>query len=674
MFPHLFSPIRINNLEVKNRVAYPALGLLYSYDGKLNDRYYEYFREKARGGAGIVTVGPVGIDRAGSGVIVLSLANDESIEPFRKLATIIKDSGARAWVQLFHAGAYAFSIILDGEKPVAPSEVYSKYSKETPRALTIGDIKELQQAYVSAALRAKEAGFDGVEIIASAGYLITQFLSPLKNLRTDEYGGSFENRVRFPREVIERVRSAVGPDYPLAVRMAGNDFVPGSNTDLETPRFAREYEKAGIDLINVTGGWHEARVPQLPMELPRGGYSYLALNIKKEVSVPVMASNRIPRPELAERMIRDGSCDMVNLGRVLIADPYWPEKARGGRQDEIRPCVACNQGCTDTIFSAKPVFCIVNPRAGFEAERNVEKAERPGKVMVIGAGPGGLEAAVTAVRAGHSVELYEKGGEIGGQLWIAGAPPHKEELWEIIHYYKTMLAKLDITVHLNTEVTVGFIKTKKPDHVIVAEGAAPLMPPIEGLDDPCVVSSWKVLGENPMLGKRIAVIGGGAVGLETALFLAAKGTLSPEMVHFLMAHEAENPDRIRELMFRGSKQVTVFEMLPKIGKDIGKSTRWVIKTALNRHGVEALTGSRVVSIKNGTVVYEREGREHRREFDNVVLASGSRPVKKLSEALAKEGISFTAVGDCVRPAKINDAIHEGFLAALAIGRVPVEVK
>jgi len=393
-----------------------------------------------------------------------------------------------------------------------------------------------------------------------------------------------------------------------------------------------------------------------------------------EVSVPVMASNRIPRPELAERMIRDGSCDMVNLGRVLIADPYWPEKARGGRQDEIRPCVACNQGCTDTIFSAKPVFCIVNPRAGFEAERNVEKAERPGKVMVIGAGPGGLEAAVTAVRAGHSVELYEKGGEIGGQLWIAGAPPHKEELWEIIHYYKTMLAKLDITVHLNTEVTVGFIKKKKPDHVIVAEGAAPLMPPIVGLDDPCVVSSWKVLGENPMLGKRIAVIGGGAVGLETALFLAAKGTLSPEMVHFLMAHEAENPDRIRELMFRGSKQVTVFEMLPKIGKDIGKSTRWVVKTALNRHGVEALTGSRVVSIKNGTVVYEREGREHRREFDNVVLASGSRPVKKLSEALAKEGISFTAVGDCVRPAKINDAIHEGFLAALAIGRVPVEVK
>jgi len=674
MFPHLFSPIRINNLEVKNRVAYPALGLLYSYDGRLNDRYYEYFREKARGGAGIVTVGPVGIDRPGSGVIVLSLANNESIEPFRKLAAIIKDSGARAWVQLFHAGAYAFSIILDGEKPVAPSEVYSRYSKETPRALTIGDIKELQQTYVNAALRAKDAGFDGVEIIASAGYLITQFLSPLKNLRTDEYGGSFENRVRFPREVIEKIRAAVGPDYPLAVRMAGNDFVPGSNTDLETPQFARVYEKAGIDLINVTGGWHEARVPQLPMELPRGGYSYLALNIKKEVSVPVMASNRIPRPELAERMIRDGSCDMVNLGRVLIADPYWPEKARGGRQDEIRPCVACNQGCTDTIFSAKPVFCIVNPRAGFEGERNVVKAEKTQRVMVVGAGPGGLEAAVTASRAGHNVELYEKGDEIGGQLWIAGAPPHKEELWEIVQYYKTMLAKLDITVHLNAEVTVGVIKKKKPDHVIVAEGATPLMPPVEGLDDPCVVSSWKVLGENPMLGKRIAVIGGGAVGLETALFLAAKGTLSPEMVHFLMAHEAENPDRIRELMFRGSKQVTVFEMLPKIGKDIGKSTRWVVKTALNRHGVEALTGSRVLSIKNGTVVYEREGREHRREFDNVVLASGSRPVKKLSEALAKEGIAFTAVGDCVRPAKINDAIHEGFLAALAIGRVPVEVK
>ncbi|MCU0843747.1 MAG: FAD-dependent oxidoreductase [Spirochaetes bacterium] len=672
MFPHLFSPITINGLEVKNRVAYPALGLLYSYDGTLNDRYYEYFREKAKGGAGIVTVGPVGIDMAGSGLIVLSLAGDEAIEPFKKLTTIIKDAGARAWVQLFHAGAYAFSVILDGERPVAPSEVYSKYSKETPRALTIEDINNLQQTYVNAALRAKEAGFDGIEIIASAGYLITQFLSPLKNLRTDEYGGSFENRVRFPREVIERIRSAVGPGYPLAVRMAGNDFVPGSNTDLETPQFARVYEQAGVDLINVTGGWHEARVPQLPMELPRGGYAYLALNIKKEVSVPVMASNRIARPDLAERMIRDGACDMVNLGRVLIADPYWPEKARAGRQDEIRPCVACNQGCTDTIFSAKPVFCIVNPRAGYEAERNIGRAETSLRVMVVGAGPAGLEAAVTAAQTGHTVELYEKSDEIGGQLWIAGAPPHKEELWEIVNYYKTMLVKLAIPVHLNTEVTIELIKKINPDQVIVAEGAAPLMPPIGGLDDPCVISSWKVLGENPILGKRIAVIGGGAVGLETALFLAAKGTLSAEMVHFLMAHEAESPERIRELMFHGSKRVTVFEMLPKIGKDIGKSTRWVVKTALQRYGVEALTGARVVSIKDGVVTYEREGGEHRLEFDNVVIASGSRSVKKLSEALEKEGVACTAIGDCVRPAKINDAIHEGFLAALAIGRVPLE--
>ncbi len=270
MFPHLFSPIRINNLEVKNRVAYPALGLLYSYDGKLNDRYYEYFREKARGGAGIVTVGPVGIDRAGSGVIVLSLANDESIEPFRKLATIIKDSARAPGAALPCRGVRVFHHPRRRE-PVAPSEVYSKYSKETPRELTIGDIKELQQTYVNAALRAKEAGFDGVEIIASAGYLITQFLSPLKNLRTDEYGGSFENRVRFPREVIERVRSAVGPDYPRAVRMAGNDFVPGSNTDLETPRFAREYEKAASTSSTLPAAGTRRACPSFRWSFPAAG-------------------------------------------------------------------------------------------------------------------------------------------------------------------------------------------------------------------------------------------------------------------------------------------------------------------------------------------------------------------------------------------------------------------
>jgi 2,4-dienoyl-CoA reductase (NADPH2) len=354
MYPCLFSPIRINTLEIKNRIAYPSLGLLYSTDGKLNDRYYNYFAERAKGGAGLVTVGPVGVDYVGSGAIALSLTHDEAIADFRKLTAIIKDGGARAWIQLFHAGAYSHPMFIGGQQPMAPSAVYSRYSQTTPREMTIADIKQAQKNFAQAAVRAKEAGFDGVEILASAGYLISQFLSERTNQRTDDYGGSFENRVRFPRELIELLRKRLGPEYPLTIRMAGNDFVRDSNTDTDTPEFARIYEKAGVDAINVTGGWHESRVPQLPMHLPRAAFAFLSLNIKKAVSVPIIASNRISDPDKAEQIIKDGYADMVNLGRVLIADPLWPQKAFEGKAKEIRPCVGCSQGCTDQVFSGRP--------------------------------------------------------------------------------------------------------------------------------------------------------------------------------------------------------------------------------------------------------------------------------------------------------------------------------
>ena len=666
MYKYLFSPIRINSVEIKNRIAYPSLGLLYSYDSKLNDRYYNYFAERARGGAGLVTVGPVGVDFLGSGLLGLSLANDDAIASFEKLSGIIHKGGAKAWVQLFHAGAYSHPMLIDGKEPIAPSPIFSAYSRVTPREMTIEDIHTVQNAFVLAALRAKTAGFDGVEVIASAGYLITQFLSPLRNQRTDDYGGSFENRTRFPRELIEMMRAALGPDFPITIRMAGNDFVPGSTSDAETPKIAVVYEHAGVDAINITGGWHESRVPQLPMELPRSAYAYLALNIKQAVSIPVMASNRIADPQTAERILTDGYADMVNLGRVLIADPEWPLKAFEGRDNEIRPCVACSQGCTDQVFSGQPVFCIGNPRAGFEGERRIEKAAVPRRVMVVGAGPGGLEAAVTAATAGHKVEIYEKSADIGGQLWMAGAPPHKREILEFIRYYTAMIHKFQIPLHLNSTVDMNMIRQKQPDFVLIAEGAEALIPPIPGAMDPDVLNAWDVLRNNPPLGKRVAIIGGGAVGLETALFVAAKGTISPEILYFLFTYEAESVERLRGLMFRGASRVTVFEMLPKAGKDVGKSTRWILTDNLKRYGIKVNTSTKVSSICQGTITCERDGISSQEVFDTVILASGSRPLQQLSNEIATLGIPYATVGDCIRPGKINDAIHGGFLAALRI--------
>jgi 2,4-dienoyl-CoA reductase (NADPH2) len=664
MFDNLFSPITINKTVVKNRITYPALGLLYSYDGTLNDKYLHFYAERARGGAGIVTVGPVGFDIVGTGKVILLIDSDDKIPDFQKLASLIKKEGARSWIQLFHAGAYSYSKFLGGPDPIAPSPIYSKYSKLVPREMTLDDIRETQEGFVNAAVRAKEAGFDGVEIIASAGYLITQFLSPLKNQRTDAYGGSFENRVRFPREIFEMMRKRLGPDYPISVRMAGNDFVEGSNTSSETPAIAKVYESAGVNLISVTGGWHEAHIPQLPMDAPRSVYSYLALNIKREVSVPVSASNRISDPFSAEQLIKDGYCDIVNLARILIADPYWPKKAKEGLVEEIRPCVACNQGCTDSIFSGKPVYCIANPRAGYEGERNIPEANPPKKIMVIGAGPAGLEAATRAAEAGHRVELYEKSDRIGGQLWIAGTPPHKHEIWELINYYDALLDKYDIDVFLEHEVDIDLIKKQKPDHVIVAEGAEPLKPRIEGIDDPKVVSAWDVLMYDPMLGNNIAVIGGGAVGLETAEFLAAKGTLTPEAMHFLFLYQAETVERLRELCSRGTKKVTVFEMLPKAAKDVGRSTRWVLMGSVTRYGISLITGAKVTSLKNGQVNFERDGKTDSMQFDTIVNAVGSRSVRRVADAMITTGIPYTVIGDCNRPAQIDKAIHEGFMAVM----------
>ena len=666
MYRYLFSPIQINQLEIKNRVAYPSLGLLYSKNGKLNDRYFNYFKERANGGAGLVTVGPVGVDFIGSGAIALSLANDDAISDFKKLTGIIKDGGARAWVQLFHAGAYSHPMYIDGQQPVAPSAVYSRYSQTTPREMTLEDIHQVQENFTLAAERAKEAGFDGIEILASAGYLITQFLSPRTNTRSDDYGGSFENRVRFPRELIERVRKRVGPEYPLTIRMAGNDFVRDSNTDTETPEFAKIYEQAGVDAINVTGGWHESRVPQLPMHLPRAAFAFLALNIKKAVSVPIMASNRISDPESAEAIIKDGYADMVNLGRVLIADPEWPRKALEARADEIRPCIGCSQGCTDEIFSGRAVFCVGNARAGFEGQRQLSKTDNPQKVMIVGAGAGGLEAALTAAIRGHQVEIYEKDSDIGGQLWIAGAPPHKQEILEFIRYYRAQIDKHKIPLHLNTAVDSEVIKRQDPDYIILAEGAQPLLPQIDGYDDPCVYSAWQVLKSNPVLGKSVAVIGGGSVGLETAVFIAAKGTLTPETLHFLFTYEAASPERLRELMFQGSSKVTVFEMLPRIGQDVGKSTRWILFDNLKRYKISVKTGAKVTSIRDGIVTFQKDDREEQRQFDNVILASGSQSVTGMSADVKKMGYPFATVGDGVRPGKLNEAIHGGFLAALNI--------
>ena len=453
-FPYLFSPMRISSLELKNRIVMTAMHLGYTPDGEVTDRLVDFYVQRAKGGVGFIIVGGCPIDEYGGMSNMVCIHDDRYVPGLRRLTEAVRSSGARIAAQLYQAGRYTHSSMIGGRKPFSASAVRSKFTGETPRALELEEIPEVQDRFAEAALRAKKAGFDAVEILASAGYLISQFLSPITNLREDAYGGSLENRMRFGLEIVEKVRSAVGPNYPILMRVAGNEFMEGGNTNREAKIFASEAENRGVDLFNVTGGWHETRIPQLTMGVPRRAYVYLARGIKSAVSVPVLASNRINDPYLAEEILRNGEADLVTMARGLLADPDLPEKARHGKENLIYHCVACNQGCFDSIFRFQPATCLVNPRAGKEGELIPKPAAKPKKVLIIGGGPAGMKAACTAAERGHKVTLAEKKGVLGGQLLLNRHIPGRGELVTAVQDLISNLEGLDVEVPNPTLVAV----------------------------------------------------------------------------------------------------------------------------------------------------------------------------------------------------------------------------
>ncbi|MFZ5652055.1 MAG: FAD-dependent oxidoreductase [Bacillota bacterium] len=655
----LFQPVKIGGIELKNRISMPAIHHAYTPDGFVNDRLVRYYETRARGGAGLIIVGGCTIDRLGIGPKMIGLHDDCYIDGLKMLTGAVKSAGAKIAAQLYQAGRYTHSFLI-GQQPVAPSPVASRLTREVPREMTLEDIETVTESFADAALRAKKAGFDAVEIIASAGYLICQFLSPITNQRTDQYGGSWENRCRFGVGVVRRVREKVGHDFTILARLSGNDFMPGSNTNKVAAMFASELEKAGVDCFNVTGGWHETRVPQITGDLPRGGYAYLARGVKEAVSVPVIASNRINDPWVAEEILRNGQADMVNIGRPLIADPEFPNKAMRGDTGSIRKCLACNQGCMDMVFTLQDVHCAVNPLAGREYEITVEPASAPRKVLVIGGGPAGLEAALVAASRGHSVALWEKSGRLGGQLHFAGKPPGKQEFLTLVDYYAGQLQDKGVEIRLNQEASVENITGEKAGVVIVATGARPAGAPFPVSAGEKVVTAQEVLEGSAVIGRNVAVIGGGAVGCETALALARMGTLDAENLKFLMENGAESYETLVGLLNKGTRNVTVVELLRGIGRDIGISTKWVIMKEIKRLGVNVIDQARVKEVNIEGVVVERDGRETLIPADTVVLAVGARPVSELGAALDGKVPELYVIGDAAGPRKVTEAIREGF--------------
>ncbi len=653
-------------MELKNRIVMTAVHLGYTPQGEVTDRFTEFYMERAKGGVGLIIVGGCPIDEYGSMAGMACIHDDRFTPGLKKLTSSIQRYGAKIAAQLYQAGRYTPSFIIGGTKPFSASAVRSRLTGETPRALRPEEILEVENRFADAALRARVSGFDAVEILGSAGYLISQFLSPLTNIREDKYGGSLENRMRFGLEVAQKVRKTVGPDFPVIMRLAGNDFMKGGNRNQEAKIFASELENAGIDIISVTGGWHETRVPQLTSFVPAGSFSYLAQGIKSSVSVPVLASNRINDPSIAERVLRNGESDLVGMARALIADADLPNKASTGKNRLIYHCVACNQGCFDNIFAYKPVTCMVNPKAGMELELKCTPATEPKKVLVIGGGPAGLKTASIAAERGHNVTLVDKNDVLGGQILLNRLIPGKGEMIKAAGDLINNLENQGINILMGTEADARFISQMEPDVVVLASGAEPVKPEIPGIDHEKVVQAWDVLSGNAVLGKRVVIIGGNAVGLETALCIADQGTLKPDALHFLMINRAEPVDYLITSLNKGNKEVTLVEMAKQIGKDIGASSRWTVTGELRRLGVKVMKNTKAIRVSSDGLEIQKSGTRALVPADSIVIAAGARPQRVLVEPLKDLVPEFYIVGDAVKTRNAMEAIREGLQVGLQI--------
>ena len=637
-YPHLFSPLTIHTITLKNRVVMPPMCTNYAtIGGAVTDRLIEYYATRARGGVGLINVEFSYVHPAGKVFEhMLGIYDDKLIPGLRRLTEAVHQGGAKVIVQIAHGGRRVHSDITRST-PVAPSPI-PRLNGETPKELTPAEIEDLIQAFILAAGRAKKAGFDGIMIHMAHAYLLQQFLSPFSNVRTDRYGGDLEGRARFPLEVVKGVRREVGDDYPLTCRLCGDEFLKGGLDLSQSIRLAKMLEANGINAIEVSAGAHETgQVITAPPYYPMGFLAPLSEAIKKEVNTPVGAVGRIHTPEVAEDLLQQGKADLVAVGRGLIADPDWPKKAQEGRPETIRPCISCNQGCGDRMYLHQDISCTVNPAVGREKTFPMEPARKKKKVLILGGGPAGLEAALVAAKRGHAVQLYEKEKELGGQLNIASVPPAKEKIREFKEFLIREIKELPIKV-VHGKLDVKTLKKISPDLVVVAVGGKPKDMEGPGFDDRKVISAWDVLSGGKRAGRRVVIIGGGQVGLETA--------------HFLLEEE---------------KEITVLEMLKRAGQDMSPRARMMIIEKLIEGGVEILTESKALAVEGGNVVFDRAGLLGRiKGVDSIIIAVGTTPQDAGNQGLGRSRIPVRRIGDASVPRKLFDAVHEGYQVGVEI--------
>ncbi len=640
MFENIFSPIRIHQFELPNRLVVPAMVMNFcNADGTATERYTAYHEAKARGGWGLIITEDYAVSSSGKGFPnIPGLWDDFQIESHARFVRRIHESGGRIFAQIYHAGRQTSPFVIGGQ-PVAPSPIACPMMQEMPRELAPDEISAIVEQFGQCARRAKEAGFDGVEIHGGHGYLIAQFMSLYSNKRTDAYGGNLSNRMRFPLEILARIRATAGKDFPVIFRISGDELVPGGRNLEDTKAIAGMLEDAGIDAIHVSAGTYGSFygiVP--PAAIPHGWISDYAREIKSVVHVPVIAVGRINDPFLAEEILASGKADLVAMGRASLADPQLPHKTAAGRTGDITPCIGCLQGCIGRISIYKPATCLVNPTLGRETEMQISPADNRKKVFIAGGGPAGMEAALVAAKRGHEVHLFEKSGKLGGQFYTAAIPPNKGEISGYIAGQIRRLADWKVSVHLSVKLTAEIVTEQKPDAVIVATGSKPISMSLNRPPEVSIVTAQDVLEGKSIARGRIVIIGGGMVGAETASHLAHSG-----------------------------RQVTIVEMLPQIARDVMLTVRDFLIKDLTDKNVRILTEARVKELRPDGLIIEKNGREENiGSFETIILALGVESVNSLAQALADQVCEIVCIGDAVKVRKALEAIEEGHMAGLQV--------
>jgi len=664
-FPHLLSPIQVGSVTLPNRVLMGSMHVgLEEERGRL-EKMAAYFAARAKGGVGLIVTGGVAPNRAGAvKPFAAKLSNRYEVWKHRTVTDAVHDAGGKIAMQILHAGRYAYL-----PWSVAPSAIKSPITPFKPKALSQGGVERTIRDYVVCAQRAQEAGYDGVEVMGSEGYLINQFIVRKTNKRSDQWGGDYENRIRFPIESVKRMRKAVGDDFVIIYRLSMLDLVKDGSTWEEVVQLGKAIEEAGASIINTGIGWHEARVPTIATMVPRAAYTWVTRRLKGEVSIPLVTSNRINMPSVAEEVLARGDADIVSMARPLLADPDWVNKAAENRSDEINTCIACNQACLDLIFQNKRASCLVNPRACYETEINIAPVSTPRRVAVVGAGPAGLAFATTAAERGHHVTLFDAASTIGGQFLMAKEIPGKEEFSETLRYFTRQLELLNVDLRLNTRVTTSDLAKRSEstpngfDQVVIATGVTPRKLSLPGIDHPKVLSYIDVLLHKADVGESVAIIGAGGIGFDVAEFLTHGNAQE-------LGDDAAIDDYLNEWGVDRSmtsagglkpvetpapaRKVTLCQRRSgKLGAGLGKTTGWIHRSALKKRDVTMLNRCEYRRIDDEGLHLTVGDEDRTLAVDNIIICAGQIPSRDLAAPLEAKGLPVHVIGGAFEAAELD---------------------